>query len=828
MKNHKIFSVFLLALLMSAGVIFFINIPFAKAAVEYWSYGFESWEESPFDGVVADATITDVLPNSGTYHGRADPTAGGGSGYFYRNIDETSADVRWYYRFNSAFLATSYGVDMIRLMGDGSERLYVNFNAANDYVYVGVYSGNFSYYDTGGMDTDYHSYRLIANITQSGYFDILFYLDDVEVIDCTLYDSGFNDFSQFRIGHCGGGTGYGTDYYFDDILWGGSDLVSIDLEPDNTGVDWVFTDWRYYTFTATIPSSMYSGDLDYCYIGFTEILTANGTVGFSAWSNSSGWDWAFNTPFPDRDLDPIRGKAGSWSNTSDETVITFPLWFTKKCLDIWESSDAVDVLLRFNDTTGADSGWFTAYSNAFRIYTDGGFSRVYDGYGTSGTLPGGRDFNMFAYNNSYIFKDMYWRDLVHIKLVPEIQFYAGYQYFQLVWGIDYVLKDGSYVSGLKLVFEPDAVSYTGVFASNVWINYTASWYSNDTLVKSDDLYAFYHGDVSTAGDIGHAKFFIDFWFDEGNASTLQGGRINAYEYPMQDTSGAWLRWLSSNWGVKDDVFKQSECIAPVHNVSSSEGLNSENIEFVRVWSALTVPADEYDQYVAVISYDIFDTTFSQEKGVVKGIQTPPWDETNMPVMRNTGVLGAVWSMFQGIGAWLSENILFGGLNLWGTFVAFLDTIVGWFGAPYFFTNLFNWLGEAFNGMLIGASYAWEVVANIFILIASMIGAFVNTVAELVLSFATFISNFVDFIGGGLGAGADLWTELGISTWITVAIIFYPLYLVILWEEKGMGAVIEQLTWIFGLLVWLYHFFEGLIMGAITLVTAIIESIPVAE
>ena len=44
----------------------------------------------------------------------------------------------------------------------------------------------------------------------------------------------------------------------------------------------------------------------------------------------------------------------------------------------------------------------------------------------------------------------------------------------------------------------------------------------------------------------------------------------------------------------------------------------------------------------------------------------------------------------------------------------------------------------------------------------------------------------------------------------------------------MGAVIEQLTWIFGLLVWLFHFFEGLVMGAVQLISSLIESIPVAE
>ena len=46
--------------------------------------------------------------------------------------------------------------------------------------------------------------------------------------------------------------------------------------------------------------------------------------------------------------------------------------------------------------------------------------------------------------DSYVFKDMWWRDLTHVKLVPEIQFYAGYQYFQLNYALDYILKDGKF------------------------------------------------------------------------------------------------------------------------------------------------------------------------------------------------------------------------------------------------------------------------------------------------------------------------------------------------------------------------------------------------
>jgi hypothetical protein len=44
----------------------------------------------------------------------------------------------------------------------------------------------------------------------------------------------------------------------------------------------------------------------------------------------------------------------------------------------------------------------------------------------------------------------------------------------------------------------------------------------------------------------------------------------------------------------------------------------------------------------------------------------------------------------------------------------------------------------------------------------------------------------------------------------------------------MDAVIKQLTWIFGLVSWVFDFMKGIIMEAITLISTLIESIPVAE
>ena len=110
----------------------------------------------------------------------------------------------------------------------------------------------------------------------------------------------------------------------------------------------------------------------------------------------------------------------------------------------------------------------------------------------------------------------------------------------------------------------------------------------------------------------------------------------------------------------------------------------------------------------------------------------------------------------------------------------------------------------------------------------LLAAFLTTMADLITSFVDTITLFTDMMAGGYGVGVDVWETFGISQWITIAIIFYPLYLVILWDQEGMDAVISQLSLMFGILSWLFGFFVTLIQFVIRLITTVIESIPVAE
>lgn len=514
------------------------------------------------------------------------------------------------------------------------------------------------------------------------------------------------------------------------------------------------------------------------------------------------------------------------------TQIIFSLWFEQNCLDVWLDADAVDVYYSYNGSsydvveTGGDG--------AFRIYSKGGFTlngEVSDSAYASlvtGESPfsfsvdddGGTE-NQWAYN------EIWFRDLQHVKLLPDIHFLAGYDAFTVEYGIDYSTGDGEWLEGWWVNIQPDFVSYTGVFAGNVWINMTITY--NDRLNPAlvvDDAYMFYHGAVASSGDEGHFQCWLDLWFSDKNASTVGAARVNAYEFPMNDNADLWLRWLANNWGVKDDVEKMFRGESSLY-ASDNSTLSSESIKMVRVWSNITVYSAGGGQEIVVDNFGSFDFTHSPSLPLT-GISEPVFEETIQPIVGSKGILSALWTLFANIGNFLGENVLFGGLNLWGTFVAFLDTIAGLFGAPTFFSDLFTWIGDSVSYIGTAFDYLIEIISDVFDLFASLLGTFLGVMGDLIGSLVNFVTTFTDMMGGAYGAGVDLWETLGISQWITVAMIFYPLYLVILWDQDGMDAVIQQLTWIFGLLSWVFEFMSSVISEAILLITSLIESIPVAE
>jgi hypothetical protein len=377
------------------------------------------------------------------------------------------------------------------------------------------------------------------------------------------------------------------------------------------------------------------------------------------------------------------------------------------------------------------------------------------------------------------------------------------------------------------------------------------------LIKTDTLYMFYHGWVESADELGKLKLWINWWLDNTNGSTTIAGQISAYEYPMTDNAPAWLHWLSNNWGVKDNVDTESQCMVPLNVYLPSGGsyvVSPSQFSMERFNSGLIVPNSTEttpvqwthgwlfyglfllftggdhpgsgNQWATVNNFDTFQITSNGYP--LSAITTPQLPKPIMPVCPQTGLLGAVWMGLSGIAGWIGANIIFGGLGLWPMCVAFLNTIAGWLGMPNGFSILLHDISVGWSWVVNSFLSAFTVMAAIFTFMATTIGAFLWACGQALVSFANMFVTLGQWINGGAGGAANLVAGLDLPVWFTLALIFYPLYLIILWDQKGMAAVIEQLSWIFGILSWLAHFFMTVIHTIITVINAVIEAVPVVE
>ena len=617
-----------------------------------------------------------------------------------------------------------------------------------------------------------------------------------------------------------------SDFMFE--VWGAGSsavLISADLEDvDDDGADWVFTNWKYYFFNLTVIDTGY----DNVSFRFT-IPTSFEDVSCVFWSDGSDWVYSSNMSYESRYGEPVLLRAGTWSEDNNQTEVTFYIWFQEHVLDVWDPGDAIPV-----DASVDGGSWVLAHPGLFRIYSKGGFSLNTESTNSSWAyiLDGGTPFSFHVADdggveNQWMYNEIWFRDVQHLKLLPEIHFLTGEDAFEVRYGCDYSFGDGTWETGWYLDVKPETVHYNGYLGAAVWINMTVQFKDRFGTVSIEDLYMYHHGSITGVGAPGWWEMWIDLWVSDKNASSVGAGRVNAYEYAMEDEAALWIRWLNNNWAPMDDVFKEFQGEVPILGDDNATIKSSQSVVMWRYWSRVKVFSQGYGQVIEVRNFEHFDATRSQVLPLT-GISSPVFDETIIPVVGSKGLMGALYTMFSSIGAFLSENVLFGGLNLWGSFVNFLDSIAGLFGQPRFFTNLFNWIGQMFGYIADGISYVATLLISLFLLFASLMGVFLTQMANLISSIVATLDYFGDMMGGAYGVGVNVWNDLGISTWILLLMVFYPIYLIILWDEEGMDPVIKQLTWMFGLLSWIFHFFIALGQFIIRLIVTVIESIPIVE
>lgn len=600
-----------------------------------------------------------------------------------------------------------------------------------------------------------------------------------------------------------------TETKEDNIAPENVDIAITDME--GTG-SWVFSEESYYTFQAKYWDGNGYDDLDTMKIKFTDGNTWVIAVydrSANTWSLESGSNIA-------------RITSGTVTILGQKTLqVTFPIYFENTILDALD----VDIYMYCIDTTNREDGWDLMQSDYFNIYNLGGHSTLTSS-GNAGRLAGGDVFDFYGYNSesqqNWVESTVRFRNLQHVKLLPEITATIGGAAFRIDYYIDYCTEEDDWILGWGLSITNYGY-YIGSVRSAVWI--VEAFGPLDTFIDITDYVYTFHSGVNDQ-DNTTSRFWIDLWFNRINASSTVGARMNAYYFPMKDSSNQWLRWLTgNNWGIDDAKRKQFMFSANLLD-SNGEVIHASEIKMVRIKSKLVIAQSSATQYVTVKDYDVFDLTFGSDP--MEGIQTPAFDETKVPVMPQGGFLGWLGSIFAGFINWLRDDIVFGGLNLWQHFINFVDTIFGFFGYPKAFSNFLDILDDFWTWMAVSLGYIASFLTSIFTFLSAVMAKFLNTVSTIVTNWVKIIQGVFDMLDTGKGYATGIWDQLQLGTWVIIIAIFYPIYLLGVWETQGIDAVINQLRFMMDLAAWLIRIFITVIQMAIRLIQAIIESIPVIE
>jgi len=300
-----------------------------------------------------------------------------------------------------------------------------------------------------------------------------------------------------------------------------------------------------------------------------------------------------------------------------------------------------------------------------------------------------------------------------------------------------------------------------------------------------------------------------------------------YFVGIEDNSLGWLRVITgSNWGPKYTNLTQSMFFHDLKAGYSGDVISCKEISLMKVFVELHAdPSVGNDFWIG--DYDEFD--FGIAPNEMEGIDTPVFTETKVPSMPTSGgLLGAVWGAIQDFGNAISQALGPALLGLWNAFVGFLDTALSFTGIPNLFTIILNAIGDFFGWIVDSIAWVITSLTAMFTLLVVTLTKTLSVVVSTITSWVSMIQNGLSLISGGFGQTYNIFIDLRLDLWITIIGIFYAVWLFFLWDEKGLNAVLNHLEMIMNFFAFIIHTFLSIIQFFWSLITGIIEAIPVVE
>lgn len=434
-----------------------------------------------------------------------------------------------------------------------------------------------------------------------------------------------------------------------------------------TGTGWIITEVHYYHVQALI--GLGSGNSLQHFSWLFWDIAGNEIAGYI---QNDTYGTLTCAVYPDAEPFVNVAANGTLTQIGSTTNYTVDCWFFPKrtIIDCYNVGFWCSLGLQ----SGQDTGWVLELTNYFNIYSMGGLNSISFVSGDAGAIDGGDWNNLYADNCSDVESEIYWRNLVHIKMLATLAWSSFYIYEPVYWefGISWYVRGKWVTNGLTI----------RLTLVDVQTGADAKWAQFECSVYTFGIYDYYSGPlyVYWIETQNYAEVWIDIWFNKANDSAVIGARIGAYYYAVSNYD-FWRYFTGGSWSATHQEDAIVLFFAPVRDYDDSIAYSHE-IEMIRLTTWLHNPRTT-TAYMGTPKFKVFDYTFGSD---MSGIQTPEFDEPRVPSVPLGGLLGILFSAMM----WLFTALSPAFSMIWSGIVYVLDGVLQFlFGQPKIFTSFVN-------------------------------------------------------------------------------------------------------------------------------------------
>jgi hypothetical protein len=370
-----------------------------------------------------------------------------------------------------------------------------------------------------------------------------------------------------------------------------------------------------------------------------------------------------------------------------------------------------------------------------------------DGSGESGRMIGGDVWELYAKNgnitdSTYAYAETEFRKLNHVHLLAEWkQNNATWNVGTASWNTEDVLQEGYLEYGLdfryndtwnegikvRLQLTRMKVGSFGVNQDKSWIMIDVQWYYDGSLIKSEQIYSYYHGYYPSGEEQANRTsldFWVDLWFNKMNSSTVIGGRITPYMYGVHEKG-----W----WGFGDfrPITGERECSNFFYDLEvNNTVISCREFEMIKFWSKIYV--DDNTTMYSLEPYRVFDWSFADDR--MQGVDTPIYVSPEMPEMKQSGFLAPLYKAISNLGSIIWGGIVGVAKIMIGAIDMLLVAVSGGRIPQGTFARMMQMVTVAITNALANLSY-----------VLSMISYMANIITSLI----TFISQIIIWLVEGI-------------------------------------------------------------------------------